>query len=385
MIFYDWRDLIQASRHVNGDLYIAGAGYWGTLLGEYFNRHHIIWKGFLDKRIFNHEVCCKEVFAYDYIADLHDAYVVVSSPLQAEGTMAAKIGSGNSNQILLQLRDVGINEEYIFVAGNTTVMMDIMNELYGIYDEVSRIGIFKDKYKDRRCFVIGNGPSLMLKDLEKIRNEVTFASNTIYALYESLNWRPTYYCVIDALMSEIISREKKLPYLLSNCSAMFSALNRYRYLITKDNFSRNLYFFRTVLEGVTEDEIKFSSNAQEVLYAGGSVTYFMLQLAVYMGFTEIYLLGVDCSYSVEQDAEGNIKIADVTNHNHIIEDEEKKYYPLMHKRFGYSYFASIDLQIWGYRAARRYADSHGIKIYNATRGGKLEVFERVSFDNLFDK
>ena len=36
-----------------------------------------------------------------------------------------------------------------------------------------------------------------------------------------------------------------------------------------------------------------------------------------------------------------------------------------------------------YQAAREYADRHGIKIYNATRGGKLEVFERVDFDSLF--
>ena len=27
--------------------------------------------------------------------------------------------------------------------------------------------------------------------------------------------------------------------------------------------------------------------------------------------------------------------------------------------------------------------SNGIKIYNATRGGALEVFERVDFDSLF--
>ncbi len=33
-------------------------------------------------------------------------------------------------------------------------------------------------------------------------------------------------------------------------------------------------------------------------------------------------------------------------------------------------------------AAKNYADSHGIKILNATRGGKLEVFERVNFDEI---
>ncbi|MBQ4379398.1 MAG: hypothetical protein II821_09430 [Treponema sp.] len=34
-------------------------------------------------------------------------------------------------------------------------------------------------------------------------------------------------------------------------------------------------------------------------------------------------------------------------------------------------------------AAKRYADEHGVRILNATRGGKIEVFERVDFDSLF--
>ena len=36
-----------------------------------------------------------------------------------------------------------------------------------------------------------------------------------------------------------------------------------------------------------------------------------------------------------------------------------------------------------YEAFRRYADENGIKVKNATRGGKLEIFERVDFDSLF--
>ena len=36
-----------------------------------------------------------------------------------------------------------------------------------------------------------------------------------------------------------------------------------------------------------------------------------------------------------------------------------------------------------YDYARKYADSNGIKIYNATRGGCLEAFQRVNFDSLF--
>ena len=37
----------------------------------------------------------------------------------------------------------------------------------------------KNKFKGQRGFVIGNGPSLRVEDLERIKNEVSIASNKI--------------------------------------------------------------------------------------------------------------------------------------------------------------------------------------------------------------
>ena len=41
--------------------------------------------------------------------------------------------------------------------------------------------------------------------------------------------------------------------------------------------------------------------------------------------------------------------------------------------------------IKNYECANRFAQEHGVKIYNATRGGYLEVFERINFESVFDK
>ena len=84
-----------------------------------------------------------------------------------------------------------------------------------------------------------------------------------------------------------------------------------------------------------------------------------------MGFKEIYLLGVDFSFS------SNYKDAC----NHFI----KNYYTKDSKAI---FFADKE-SLQAYMSAREYADKNGIKIYNATRGGKLEVFDRVDFDSLF--
>ena len=88
-----------------------------------------------------------------------------------------------------------------------------------------------------------------------------------------------------------------------------------------------------------------------------TVTISLIQIAVYMGFKEIYLLSCDCDYSGPK--------------------QHFTYYGMK------SDSKAGDIMILAYQAAKDYADSHGIKIYNATRGGKLEVFEREDFDSLF--
>src|ERR1700738_2271379 len=54
-----------------------------------------------------------------------------------------------------------------------------------------------NKYRDRRCFVIGNGPSLGKMDLSPLRDEITIGCNGLFLLFEKLGFLPTYYTVED--------------------------------------------------------------------------------------------------------------------------------------------------------------------------------------------
>lgn len=74
-----------------------------------------------------------------------------------------------------------------------------------------RIKQFKNKYKGKRCFIIGNGPSLVKKDLDKLENEYTFAANMIYHSFKSTKWRPTFYTIADIeLCDENVDEIKNL-------------------------------------------------------------------------------------------------------------------------------------------------------------------------------
>ena len=233
---------------------------------------------------------------------------------------------------------------------------------------------YKNFFTGKRCFIIGNGPSLTIKDLEtlKAHGEISIASNSIYNLFGATEWRPNIYTVHD--FQEIKKTREKI-------SAVKSELK----IVAMSASGRIYDVDGAVLLRLIDPEngtIRFSDDIAECVYDGGTVTYVSIQCAVYMGFRQIILLGVDHSFAREQTKDGKITVnKTVKNHFQNYQtndfwgngqnDEEAVVFPL-------------DFATEAFIAAKHYADAHGIEILNATRGGKLEVFRRVDFDTLFN-
>lgn len=215
-------------------------------------------------------------------------------------------------------------------------------------------------YKGERCFVVCTGPSLTAQDVEALKDECTFSMNSIIKLFAETSWRPTYYVIEDK--DVYISLENELMmYDLDNCFAADYLMD----LINETQAKHKFIFYpldhwNPCLKNINLSfEHGFSDNPYSVIYAGYTVTFSIIQMAVYMGFKEIYLLGCDCNYS-----------------------GEKRHFKDYNAPLRYSAFTLEQKMKRAYQVAREYCDAHGIKIYNATRGGKLEVFERVDFDEL---
>ena len=65
-----------------------------------------------------------------------------------------------------------------------------------------QLALYKGKFTGKRCFLIGNGPSLRAEDLTRLREagEITFAFNRIYSIFDQTPWRPNFYISQDELM-----------------------------------------------------------------------------------------------------------------------------------------------------------------------------------------
>lgn len=222
----------------------------------------------------------------------------------------------------------------------------------GKYD-YTRLKKFKNIHLGERCFIVGTGPSLKMEDLEKIKNEVSFSVNSIVLSFPDTMWRPTYYAIQDRFGYEKLKdaiRTAKMPYVFNGISnKMMTPVMDVDFI----PFPLNLLDHGKM---IPDHITKFSSDAYRVVYAGHSITYSAIELAVYMGFKEIVLLGVDCDYSKKV--------------NHIK---------------AYSVQTDMDaafLMRESFKVARRWADKHDVKILNATRNAKLDVFERVVLEDI---
>ncbi|MGA3065375.1 MAG: hypothetical protein ABSF29_00855 [Tepidisphaeraceae bacterium] len=235
----------------------------------------------------------------------------------------------------------------------------------------------KNRHRGRRCFVIGTGPSLRMDDLDKLaeQGELCLASNNIFLAFDSTRWRPTYYAVEDhdlAIKSrEQINRRVHCPTLIP------------KYLLPVLGRARNRTCFRLLWRVPPPNQPEFSRNLLRGINCGGTITYTLLQIAAWMGFAESYLLGVDFSYdlgkispSTEFEGQNTYSYRTKGVRNHFAPEYFKE---------GQTVIApDLESSLRAYQSALARCHSEGpMKIFNATRGGRLELFPRVDFDSLF--
>lgn len=230
-----------------------------------------------------------------------------------------------------------------------------------------RLQQFKRIHKGESCFIIGNGPSLNKIDLNPLKKQYTFGLNKIYLLFQEIELDLSYHVSIDPLVIQQSINEfasLSCPSFLS-----FQAFCFYRNGL-KHNFKipENFYFI------LTRASCDFSSNIAQKVNEGYTVTYAALQMAFYMGFKQVFLIGVDHHFqTVGKPNEKQVLKGDDINH------------------FSPMYFANQEWHLpdlegseLAYRIAKFHYERAGRKIYDATVDGKLDIFPKISYEQALE-
>lgn len=220
----------------------------------------------------------------------------------------------------------------------------------------------KGAHQGERCFIVGNGPSLSVQDLELIAGEDCFGANSIFRIFKKTSWRPTYYVTQD-IYGDIKDEVNHL-----DVAHVLVGDYYWRKIGTSNS---NAVCFHAVKP--VDGNLYFGTDCHAGFCDYATVTFTMIQLAVFLGYTRIYLLGIDHSYARTVSSSGSVS-CDGSTKNHFYEDSK-----------AISIVGDVEGMEKAYRCSFAYAQGAGIQICNATRGGYLEVFPRVNLDSLFNE
>ncbi|MDO5292211.1 MAG: DUF115 domain-containing protein [bacterium] len=233
--------------------------------------------------------------------------------------------------------------------------------------DAKKLRSFKDSHPGERCFIIGNGPSLSAHDLDQLKDEFTFGFNKILEIFPETDWRPSMYmCVELNTLCDCQKGIRKLTmptFILKEGKKYFTSFDSHiTYICNHVPFLINRY--------KRVDGIYLSEDVSKYFIGGETVVFNAIQMAIYMGFKEIYLLGVDHSYSKKVNSKGVI----------TVNPDIKDYFGNV-KTTPYT-LQTIDTVNAAYRSCKDYCTKHNIIIKNLTRGGILDIFDRDNFDQI---
>jgi hypothetical protein len=222
-----------------------------------------------------------------------------------------------------------------------------------------RLYQFGNKHAGEKCFIIGNGPSLSRMDLSLLNDCKCFGLNKIHLLLNESDFKIDYHVAVN-------------PFVIEQSAGDFAALDCPSFLSFRGSKNReigasNSYYIRT---GVTP-LYYFSRELHRSLWEGHTVTFVAMQIAFYMGFSEVYLIGVDHNFKAQGDP----------NETQFLEGPDPNH-------FHPDYFSNQQWQLpdlegseLAYHMAKFHFERDGRKIYDATLDGKLEIFPKISFED----
>jgi len=225
----------------------------------------------------------------------------------------------------------------------------------------SRMREMHDIHAGERCFIIGNGPSLKQTDLTRLKDEFTFGLNRIYLLFPELGFNTTYFVSINDLVIE-------------QCSQEIAALPMPRFISWHSNrhfqsFPDDLIFLYTTYTGAG-----FAHDLTRRVWEGATVTNVALQVAFYLGFSKVFLIGVDHNF-IDKGKANQTVVSQGDDPNHF----SPAYFG---KGFRWQ-LPDLDTSEIGYSLAKIAYQRAGREVLDATVNGKLSIFPKVDYNSLF--
>jgi len=269
-----------------------------------------------------------------------------SSSWMQQGVMGAG-GSSQAERALVQLQSVPVIHRHSSSPGEVLAASNTL------------LAEYRDKHRGQRCVIIGNGPSLNKMDLSFLKNEITFGMNRIYLLCDKWDFRPTYYVSVNPLVIE-----QSVEQIRQITAPRFLTLEGLRFIGTAEE---NIFIQRR------PGGAHFSTDPRNGCW-WPTVTYAAMQLAYFMGFNEVILIGVDHYFKTKGDANKEIVSGGV---------DEDHFHPDYFGKGVRWNLPDLEKSELAYRLAKQAFEAPGRRIIDATVDGRLTIFPKADYREIF--
>ncbi len=256
--------------------------------------------------------------------------------------------------------------------------------------ELARNAVFKDTKKGKRCFVLGNGPSLRTEDLTQLVNEDVITVNQaarhpdFSAMRTNFHfWADPNFFVVDENRPEdldLLEIMKKVNTDDNKPICFFPFMQKKFVKKHKLDEVLTVHYFHS--SAPIPDDFDGEIDCSRVTPGFHTVVMWGISLAIYMGYSEIYLLGVDTT-SILVNIKSFLQQNDSSDYAYDISENEKLRLERMLQRQSLENQArSFWFTLKQYRNLFNYCSNRGIKLVNCSSSTLIDSVPRKSLTDV---
>lgn len=251
---------------------------------------------------------------------------------------------------------------------------------------------FCNKYEGERCFILGNGPSLNDMDFSLLSDEITFSVNQLprNQQFEQLNtnfhfWADErFFCLDDTVPhdAEVLKIMKNVNT-KNNKPVVFYKYTAYD-MVKKYALDQvlDIHYYHELYFSQKDDVMKRKVDFTHFVPKFPTVVQYIICMAVYMGFSEIYLLGCDCTGFLNN-AQARLNHSQKLKYGYSMSENEICRMEKVIRNIPIEEELQWSVDIFKtYRELNQYCIANNVFLANATNGGLLDSIPRVSLEDI---
>jgi hypothetical protein len=245
----------------------------------------------------------------------------------------------------------------------------------------------KDKHKGGRCFMLGSGPSIKDENLKPLKNEIVFALNNFYVHDDFPEIMSTniekYYMTAPTHPPQtekewtnwFADMEKNMPINANMIFGISNHINNINNILEQNHFFKNhqKYWYYAGIN--INDYYQYRPRDIDIVrmtWMANTVSIYAIIFAIYMGFSEIYLLGMDHDYICNNESNCRFYKNGIHQNNESNRITKGSSRTKKESLGIYKVFSQYELLL----------KNSNTKIYNTSRNSLLDVFNYVTFNDV---